>query len=277
MKILSQLDAPSFRVSKGDKKIIACIKTHLLDIPRMTISEIALASGTAEATCTRFVRKLGFSSLGDFKAALAREGAEIGRFIGHENIKNDEPASETARKLLASNMIALEKTQDIIEDAMIQKAASLLIQAKRIALVGLGYSGIIAQDSYFKFMRIGLDCVAPCDSHTMRMIAAILEPNDVIFAISHSGETEEILQTVEIGRKRDLRIISLTENRASRLYAASDVGLSYIAGETALETGSVAAKMAQFFLIDLVYTQVVKMLPNEAIEKKIRTTEAVRQ
>ena len=51
MKILSRLDDPPFRVSKGDRKIIDCIRAHLTEIPRMTISEIALASGTAEATC----------------------------------------------------------------------------------------------------------------------------------------------------------------------------------------------------------------------------------
>jgi len=137
--------------------------------------------------------------------------------------------------------------------------------------------GIIAQDSYFKFLRIGMNCIAPRDNHTMRMIAAIMEPGDVIFAISHSGETAEILETVDIARARGLRIISLTENHPSSLRRVSDVSLTYIAEETPLETGSIASKMAQFFLVDLVYTEVLKILPPSAMEKKIRTTEAVRQ
>ena len=111
----------------------------------------------------------------------------------------------------------------------------------------------------------------------MRMIAAIMEPGDVIFAISHSGETAEILETVDIARARGLRIISLTENHPSSLRRVSDVSLTYIAEETPLETGSIASKMAQFFLVDLVYTEVLKILPPSAMEKKIRTTEAVRQ
>mgnify|MGYP000885963676 CR=1 FL=1 len=48
MKILSRLDDLPFRVSKGDRKIIACIRAHLTEIPRMTIREIAHASGTAD-------------------------------------------------------------------------------------------------------------------------------------------------------------------------------------------------------------------------------------
>ena len=109
------------------------------------------------------------------------------------------------------------------------------------------------------------------------MIAAIMEPGDVIFAISHSGETAEILETVDIARAHGLRIISLTENHPSSLRRVSDVSLTYIAEETPLETGSIASKMAQFFLVDLVYTEVLKILPPSAMEKKIRTTEAVRQ
>ena len=275
MKILSRLDNPPFRVSKGDRKIIDCIRMHLTDIPRMTIREIAQASGTAEATCTRFVRKMGFAGLADFKAALAEEGAELGRYLDRGNIKNSETARETARKLLSANMIALEKTQDIIRNEVIDACAELLIRAKRIAFIGLGYSGIIAQDSYFKFLRIGMNCIAPRDNHTMRMIAAIMEPGDVVFAISHSGETAEILETVDIARAHGLRIISLTENHPSSLRRVSDVSLTYIAEETPLETGSIASKMAQFFLVDLVYTEVLKILPPSAMEKKIRTTEAV--
>ena len=275
MKILRQLDEPQFRVSKSDRKIIACIRAHLMDIPRMTISEIAHASGTAEATCTRFVRKMGFAGLADFKAALAKEGAEFGRYLSRGNIRSGETARETAHKLLSSNMVALEKTLDIICDETIDTCAGHLIRARRIAFIGLGSSGIIAQDSYFKFLRIGMSCIAPCDNHTMRMITAIMEPNDVIVAISHSGETAEILTLVDIARARGLKILALTEHHPSRLRRAADVSLTYIAAETPLETGSVAAKMAQFFLVDLLYTEVLKILPPSAMENCIRTNEAV--
>ena len=104
-----------------------------------------------------------------------------------------------------------------------------------------------------------------------------MEPDDVVVASSHSGETAEILETVALARARGVRIISLTEEHRSHLRDVSDVSLTYIAEETPLETGSIASKTAQFFLVDLVYTEVLKILPPSAMEKKIRTTEAVRQ
>ena len=46
---------------------------------------------------------------------------------------------------------------------------------------------------------------------------------------------------------------------------------SYFSGESILETGSISSKLAQFFIIDLVYTQVVKEKSAEVVERKIKT------
>ena len=42
-----------------------------------------------------------------------------------------------------------------------------------------------------------------------------------------------------------------------------------------LETGSILVKMAQFFVMDLIYTQVVKELDESAVINKQKTTEAM--
>jgi DNA-binding MurR/RpiR family transcriptional regulator len=55
-----------------------------------------------------------------------------------------------------------------------------------------------------------------------------------------------------------------------------DACIIYEAKESLLETGSIKAKLAQFFVMDLLYTQVVKKMPEQALENKRRTAEAVR-
>ncbi len=275
MRIVEELDAPTFRASKMDKKIMGYLREHLAEAATQTISEVALGSGVAEATCTRFVRKLGFRAFSDFKTALAREAMEIRRHkLLTGSVENGEPVRETARKLLSSNMRALESTYDALSEAAVGGSAKRLLEARRIIFIGLGYSGIIAQDSNFKFMRIGLNTLAVSDSHTMVMLASILGPEDVLFAISHSGETEEIIRAVTLAKKNGVQIISLTESHASRLWKLSDVTLGYVSKETRLESGSISSKMAQFFLVDLVYTQVVKLQP-EGTEKHRQTTRAL--
>ncbi len=137
----------------------------------------------------------------------------------------------------------------------------------------MGYSGIIAADSNYKFMRIGMNCVSIESSHIMAMMASLMTEEDLVIAISHSGETEEIIKTVEIARQNNSRVISITGNNSSRLQSISNVSLHYTAKETKLEIGSIASKLAQMFLIDMLYVEIVKKkLKEETSDKKIKTT-----
>ncbi|HEK4625468.1 MurR/RpiR family transcriptional regulator [Clostridioides difficile] len=277
MSILEQLESPTFKVTKSDKLLIAYIKENIDDVFYKPISQIAKESNIGEATITRFVKKMNFNGLQDFKVTLAQEISTINKKnIINKNIQNDEPALDTAKKLLSSNVTTLENTVEIINSKDVHDCARLIINAKKVYFIGIGYSGIIAQDSNYKFMRIGLNCVSFDSSHTMIMMSSIMEEGDLIIAISHSGETEEIIKTVKLARVNNAKIISITENKNSELKDISDVHLSYVSGETVLETGSISSKLAQFFIIDLVYTQVVKELSNEAIERKIKTTNAIK-
>ncbi|RDY28960.1 MurR/RpiR family transcriptional regulator [Romboutsia weinsteinii] len=278
MGIIEQLESPNFKATKSDKLLINYIKNNIEDVFYKPISQIAKESNIGEATITRFSKKMGFNGLQDFKVTLAQEISSNSnkKNIINSNIENNESAIDTARKLLTSNVNTLENTVDIINSEDIHQCAKLIINAKKIYFVGIGYSGIIAQDSNYKFMRIGLNCVSFDSSHTMIMMASIMEKGDLLISISHSGETEEIIRTVELAKENQVDVIAITENKESVLKDVSDVHLAYVSGETVLETGSISSKLAQIFLIDLVYTQVVKEKFNEAIDRKVKTTDAIK-
>lgn len=278
MGIIDELKTPSFKVTKSDKILMKYIKENIEYVSYMPISQIAKESNIGEATITRFSKKMGFSSLQDFKVTLAQEISinNKSKAIINSNIENDEPAIDTAKKLLSSNITTLEKTVDLINDQDIHNCANMIINARRIYFVGIGYSGIIAQDSNYKFMRIGLNCMSFDSSHTMIMMASIMEAEDLLIAISHTGETDAIIKTVELAKQNNVNIISITQNQESKLKDRSDINLAYVSEETILETGSISSKLAQIFLLDLIYTQVVKEKSSEAIDRKIKTTDAIK-
>lgn len=278
MGIIDELKTPSFKVTKSDKILIKYIQENIEDVSYMPISQIAKESNIGEATITRFSKKMGFSSLQDFKVTLAQEISisNKSKTIINSNIENNEPAIDTAKKLLSTNIATLEKTVDLIDNQDIHKCAKMIINSRRIYFVGIGYSGIIAQDSNYKFMRIGLNCMSFDSSHTMIMMASIMEKDDLLIAISHTGETDAIIKTVELAKQNNVDVISITQNQESKLKDISDVNLVYVSEETILETGSISSKLAQIFLLDLIYTQVVKEKSSEAIDLKIKTTNAIK-
>lgn len=276
MGILEQLKEPNFKVTKSDKTLIKYIETNLESVIYKSISEIARESNIGEATITRFTKKAGFSGFQDFKVTLAKDlSIQNKTSVISSHVHKDEGVMETANKLLQATINVLDGTVCKIDKNIINQCRELILTAKKIYFIGIGYSGVVAIDSNYKFMRIGLNTVPITDSHTMVIMSAIMNRGDVIVAISHSGTTKEILKTVELAKENKVKIISLTEDTDNPLRNLADAELTYVSSETILETGSFSSKIQQIFLMDLVYTEVIKDMFNEAVDRKLRTTNAI--
>lgn len=276
MGILEQLKEPNFKATKSDKALIKYIEANLDAVIYKSISEIARESNIGEATITRFTKKAGFNGFQDFKVTLAKElSTEKKTSVISSHVHKDEGVMETANKLLKATIDVLDGTVCKIDKNIINQCRELILTAKKVYFIGIGYSGVVAIDSNYKFMRIGLNTVSITDSHTMVIMSSIMNRGDVVVAISHSGTTKEILKTVELAKENKVKVISLTEDTSNPLRNLADAELTYVSSETILETGSLSSKIQQIFLMDLVYTEVIKDMFNEAVDRKLRTTNAI--
>ena len=272
MKILHQLDRPNFKASKSDKILIRYIKEHAEEFCTTPIASLAINCGVSEATITRFVRKMGFASLQLFKLTLTEEMVNNKqRTIISKDITCDESIIITANKLLANNIATLEQTVSGLDEDILLKSVNMLKKAERIFFIGLGNS----DDSAYKFMRIGFNARGIDNSHLIMLHMALLHENDVVVVISHSGESFEIIKAVELAKRNGTKLIVITSNRDTILKEYADACIFYETRESILETGSITTKLTQIFIIDLLYTQVVKDTMDLASAFKQRTTEAI--
>ena len=272
MKILHQLDRPNFKASKSDKILIRYIKEHAEEFCTTPIASLAINCGVSEATITRFVRKMGFASLQLFKLTLTEEMVNNKqRTIISKDITCNESIIITANKLLANNIATLEQTVSGLDEDILLKSVNMLKKAERIFFIGLGNSGFVADDSAYKgFNARGID-----NSHLIMLHMALLHENDVVVVISHSGESFEIIKAVELAKRNGTKLIVITSNRDTILKEYADACIFYETRESILETGSITTKLTQIFIIDLLYTQVVKDTMDLASAFKQRTTEAI--
>lgn len=278
MDIIKQIAKEEFRESKSDKILIEYINNNASECIYKSITEIAEEVSLGEATITRFSKKLGFSGFPEFKVTLAKKlSRESGKNVINAVVKLDEPVKETANKLFESHVKVIKETLNNLDYAEVIRARELFLNAKKIYFFGIGNSGIVSMEANYKFMRIGMNTVSISDSHTMRMLSAIVGRGDLIFAISHSGETKEIIESVKLAKKNKANIISLTESRENTLKDLSDINISYVSMETIFETGSILSKLVQVFLIELIYAEVIKESYEESIDKKMRTTTALEE
>ncbi|MGL6183980.1 MAG: MurR/RpiR family transcriptional regulator [Clostridium chrysemydis] len=276
MGIIDRIKKNDYKKSKNDILLEEYIEEKGSECVYKSISEIAKGAKTSEATITRFTKKLGFSGFQEFKVTLAKViSKEKGKSIISAAVDKNESVQNTSKTILESNKMVLDKTFEELDFNKIVEIRELILSSKRILFFGIGNSGISAMDANYKFMRIGLNTTTVTDNHTMLMMSSLISRNDLVFCISHTGETKELIEALNLVKENKGKIISITSNVRNTIMDMSDVNLSYVGVETKFETGSIMSKLPQGFLVELIYAEVIKEVYEEAIENKIKTTNSI--
>uniref|UniRef100_A0A7C3ZAM0 MurR/RpiR family transcriptional regulator n=1 Tax=Desulfobacca acetoxidans TaxID=60893 RepID=A0A7C3ZAM0_9BACT len=230
-----------------------------------SVNEVAAAAGVSEATVMRLCRLLGFRGFQDFKIALARELVTPLQRL-HEEVAEGDDVATIVHKVFQANIAALQDTLKVLNLEAMAAAAQALQEARRILLVGVGTSGPIVTDAANKFFRLGLWVQAITDAHLMMMAAALLTPQDVLVAVSHSGSTRDTVETAKTARHAGARVICITNNSLSPLTKTADLVLVTASRETRFRQEAMASRLCQTSILDSLYTLIALARPEEALQ-----------
>lgn len=127
----------------------------------------------------------------------------------------------------------IEAIRAIPLDGSMEKAVELIghavhEQKGKIVTSGMGKAGQIAQNIASTFSSTGSPAVFIHPSEAQHGDLGLLQKNDILFLISNSGKTREILEFIELSRalNPDIKIIGLTGNTNSPLAQAAEVVIS---------------------------------------------------
>ncbi|MBI5559109.1 MAG: KpsF/GutQ family sugar-phosphate isomerase [Deltaproteobacteria bacterium] len=132
---------------------------------------------------------------------------------------------------LAKEVLQIEAQgiQALIEqlDAGFDKAVALIMNCpSRVIITGIGKSGIIGQKISATFNSTGTPSFFLHPVEAMHGDLGIVDHNDVVLALSYSGETTELNMLLPTLKKRGVKTIAMTGNRNSTLASFADVVLS---------------------------------------------------
>jgi DNA-binding MurR/RpiR family transcriptional regulator len=230
-----------------------------------SVNEVAAAARVSEATVMRLCRILGFRGFQDFKIALARELVSPLQRLHEEVSEGDDPAT-IVRKVFQANISALQDTLEVLDMGAMAEAARRMLAARSLLLIGVGTSGPIVEDAANKFFRLGLNVKAITDAHLMMMAAALLTPEDVLLAVSHSGSTRDPVDTARVAREAGAKVICITNNSLSPLTKVADLVLVTASRETRFRQEAMASRLCQTSIIDSLYTLMAVARPETALE-----------
>ena len=263
---------PSLTPLEG--KVAADILAHRDITEDTSLREVAEGSGVSEAMVVKVAKKLGFAGFREFRAGLidyyGSESASL-----HSEISADDTAGEVVQKVFRTAMQALEETFAILDLEAFERAADYLHRARHRDFYGLGGSAQIARDVSHKFLRIGIRTSVFDDAHMMMMSAALLTPDDVAVAYSHSGTTSAVIEALELARKNGARTIAVTNYSDSPLARMADVVLCSTAQNSPLLGENATARIAQLNLLDALFVATAQRDRKTADANLSRTMRAV--
>ena len=136
----------------------------------------------------------------------------------------------------------------------------------------------MAADAQHKFFRLQLSTAAYTDPHIQHMSAIALGPDDVVVAISQSGETQALLQSVRLAREAGAKVIGLAPENTS-LSEQCSIPI-YVNMEEDLQSYSpVSSRIAHLVVIDVLATGVArhrKPLLKEHLKRLEKSQRALR-
>lgn len=265
---------------RSDGKIADYILSNRRSVANMTLMELAENTKTGYATVCRFFKYLGASGFKEFKKIFSEEMENADKSLDIDSVTN----IDTTLDFDALNKRICEYSSSIVlncgrlisrED--LEQVVTLIKNASHIQFVGVGTSAVTARYACTKFFRVKPSCSFDVDPVIAKMRTSQLDKNGLIFAISSSGRTKNIIETVRIARRKNISVVSVCDFVDSPLAHLSNVSLcttvrdsnKYIDLDFPLIQG-------QITLIDILYACVYNKLSYSASKSIQITHDAVK-
>ena len=257
-------------LSKAEKKVAQAVQSDPQKVILMTITDLSERAGVGDTTVIRFCRKLGFHGYQEFKLAVAQDLVKSPAFIEKQEESTDVPG-DVAKTVTQKNIRMIQNTLDLLDEGALNTAVNTLIQAKRILLCGVGNSAVTALDIYHRFLRLNMRVEVFMDGHLIAMAASLVGENDVVFGISTSGSTKDIVDSFQLAKHNGAKIMCITSHARSPITRIADTVLLVPSTESPFEGGLISTKIAQLHLIDIILNMLISQKAEEA-EASIRKT-----
>jgi DNA-binding MurR/RpiR family transcriptional regulator len=165
----------------------------------------------------------------------------------------------------------LEKTKKSIDPDALESCCNAILKSNNILVCGLGNSASVAIDASHKIFRLGLNAHSYTDNHLQSIAAAHTDENSVVIGISHSGESRDIIEALQIAKQNGATTIAITNFGKSPIDKYSDIILHTVSDETNYRILGLSSRIAQLAIIDTIYSCLVCRLEDST--ERIAKTE----
>lgn len=192
----------------------------------MPISELADESKVSEATIVRFTYKLGYSGYREFQRALLDSIKYTLTTLQRLDVSRELSENELIHSQVNSDVNDINITFSNLDPAVIMNAAMEIDKSKKIFILGLRTSNILAQylSHYLRMMAFDVVLIESTSMEPYEYLINMTS-EDILLCISLPRYSQRTIQSVNLIHNKGYKIISLTDSESSPVYKYSSIAL----------------------------------------------------
>ena len=129
------------------------------------------------------------------------------------------------RNTIAKEARALKMLEQRLDATFAHAVEQIAKCRARIIVTGIGKSGHVARKIAATMTSTGTRAIFLHAAEALHGDLGIIAPEDILLALSHSGETDEVVRVAEYAKANGNTIIAMTAANNSRLSACADIVL----------------------------------------------------
>jgi RpiR family carbohydrate utilization transcriptional regulator len=269
-------------LQKSEKKVAIYLAENSTTRLNGSISALARELGTSVATISRLCRKLKYENFQDLKLSIAEQAKQgSGQFVKNvpEDITLEDDADTVARRLLQSQIVALEKTYDLFDKEVFSTVADAILNAERVVFVGVGGGYAMCVEAVHLFTKIGILCSAHSDAYSQLISSSMSPETTLVFGITFTGTTPSVTNTLAVAAELGANTVAMTSNPVSpAAQSAAHTLLSSVTTSqiTPLYGDFLEGRLAQLYILDVLFLMLVIRNFDAANSNLERTSQILR-
>lgn len=236
-----------------EKKVASYIMKNHRQVINMTINDLAKECGTSIATVTRFCKKCDVDGFHHLKISLAKEIVESNDDVVASNSISQDSFEQSLNNILANKIRELERTVSLLDIDILKSILDVIKNARIVQFVAVGNTIPVAIDGVYRFNEIGIKAVSSTIWETQLAFSMSLDKNDVMIAISNSGESKKVFTMVEEAKSRGVKTIGITNNPNSNIANIVDYHIQTVTREKLFLDEFYFSRISAMTIVEILY------------------------
>lgn len=204
-------------IFSAEKKVASFVLQNPQKAVECNVSELAKNSGVSDATVVRMCHHIGYTGYYQFRITLARDLGKQ-QYSSVDEIESKDSVEKMFGEF-AKAMLVIGRRMDL--DVM-RGCVKLLKTCKQAHIMAVGNTCPLAQYMGFRLGRLGIKSTYNLSPEYFMNHVNLADKGDILVAISQSGTSRQVIQGMQLGKDKGLKMIAITAFAQSPVSALAD-------------------------------------------------------